>query len=401
MQRGLALVGAGLLALLAGAAAHASITSDALERQLAASRATLDRARVQADLAERRSVNAARAAAQLRSAADADRYAAAELAARIQAAEAAVAASSARVRLADTLRARQLAELRRRQGPLLDLLARLQLLVRRPPASLLAEPGTATELIHARALISTLLPLVRQRTEGLRDELAESRRLARVQLEARDRLMTDQAALAARRAELAQSERARRSQAARLGARSGLEADMATALAARAGDIDEMMADIAATGATRDRLARLPGPVPRPGTVRGGAAGLIARIGGAGRPAWRAPVVGDVVEGLGSVDASGRRARGMTVMAPAGAQIAAPAAGRVMFAGPFRTYGQVAIIDHGDGWTSLITGMVAVQARVGDVLVAGSPIGRAGAGNPRIGVEVRHHGEPADLGQLL
>lgn len=395
----MALVLSGVLA--SGTAVGAAPASDALARQLAASRATLARARAQAEVAQRRSVEAARTAARLRDQADADRYAVAALAARIQSAEAAVAASVARVRVADTLRARHLAELRRRQGPLLDLLARLQLLVRRPPASLLAEPGTATELVHARALVSTVLPLVQQRTDALRTALAESRRLAAVQTAARDRLLEDQQALAARRAELARSERNRRSQAARLGARSGLEADMADALVARADTIDSMMAGIAATTATRDRLARLPGPVPRPGTVRGGATALIARIGGSGRPEWRAPVLGDVIEGLGSVDASGRRARGMTIMAGGGAQIVAPAAGRVMFAGPFRTYGQVAIIDHGDGWTSLITGMVAEQISVGDTVVAGSPIGRAGPGSPRIGVEVRRNGVPQDLGQLL
>jgi septal ring factor EnvC (AmiA/AmiB activator) len=395
------LIALALQVMAPAVAAQSGVAGDALERQLAASRATLERARVRAESAERRSETAAREAARLRSAADADRYAAAALAARIQAAEAAVAASAARVRLADGLRARQLRELRQRQAPLLDLLARLQLLVRRPPASLLAEPGTATELVHARAMVSTLLPLVRRRTAALRAELAESRRLAAVQMAARDRLLTDQRDLASRRSELARSERNRRSQAARLGARSGLEADMAEALAARASDLDEMMADIATQGATRDRLARLPGPMPRPGTVRSGAAGLIARIGRSGRPDWRAPVVGDVVEGMGSVDASGRRARGMTIMVRSGAQIVAPAAGRVMFAGPFRSFGQVAIIDHGDGWTSLITGMVAQQVRVGDTVVAGSPIGRAGAGNPRIGVELRRNGQPTDLGVLL
>lgn len=392
-----------LILLLVGAvpAIASPVEGDALERRIAAGRAALARARERADVAEQRSVRMARQASALRSAADADRYAAAALAARIQAAEAAVVASAARVRVADALRARQLTELRRRQGPLLDLVARLQLLVRRPPVSLLAEPGTATELVHARALVSTLLPLVQSRTAALRQDLSASRRLAALQIQSRDRFAEDSRELAARRADLARSERDRRSQATRLGARSGLEADMATALAERAGDIDGMMAGVAATGAIRDRLARLPGPVPRPGTVRGGARGLVARITGGGRPAYRAPVIGDVVEGLGTVDASGRRARGMTVMAPAGAQIIAPAAGRVMFAGPFRSYGQVAIIDHGDGWTSLVTGMLTVQVRVGDTVVGGSPLGRAGSGAPRIGVELRHNGVPADLGAMI
>jgi murein hydrolase activator len=379
----------------------AAASGDALDRRIAAGREALERARERAVIAEQRSDAMGRRAAELRSAADADQIAAAALAARIQAAEASLAASAARVQVADALRARQLRELRRRQGPLLDLVARLQLLVRRPPLTLLADPGSASELVHARALISTLLPLVEQRTAALKTQLAASRRAAALQSEARDRFAADRRTLDQRRAEFARSERQRRSQAARVGARSGLEADTARALAERAGDIDEMMADVAALGARRDRLARLPGPMPRPGSVSGGARALIARIGGSGRPAWQSPVIGDVVEGLGAVDASGRRARGMLIAAPAGAQIVAPAAGRVMFAGPFRSYGLVAIIDHGGGWTSLVTGMLSVQARVGDEVVAGSPIGRAGPGAPRIGVELRQNGVPADLGRLL
>jgi murein hydrolase activator len=398
MRRALTLIA---LLLVVPTVAQANVAGDALERQIAAGRVALERARERAAIADRRSADMARRASQLRNAANADQLAAAALAARIQAAEAAVSASAARVRVADSLRARQLRELRRRQGPLLDLVARLQLLVRRPPLSLLAEPGSATELVHARALISTLLPLVEQRTAALRTQLGASRRAAAIQLQARDRFEADRRTLAARRAELAQSERVRRSQAARVGARSGLEADTAQALAERAEDIDEMMAGVASLGAVRDRLARLPGPVPRPGSVRGGVTALVARIGGGGRPSWQPPVVGDVVEGLGAVDAAGRRARGMLIVAPGGAQVVAPAAGRVMFAGPFRSFGQVAIVDHGDGWTSLITGMLTVQARVGETVVAGAPIGRAGPGAPRIGVELRRNGVPTDLGTLL
>jgi murein hydrolase activator len=382
-------------------AALALPSNDALDRQIAAGRAALERARERAVRAERDSSALAAQAASLRDAASRDRYQAVILASRIQSAEAAVATSAARLRVATALRSRQLIELRRQQGPLLDLVARLQLLVRRPPLSLLAEPGAATELVHARALMSTLLPLIERRTAALRRQIAVSRRATLLQREARDRYAADRRELDGRRAELARSERARRSQAARLGARSGLEADMANALAQRADTIDSMMGDIAALSTTRDRLARLPGPVARPGSVQSGARALIARIGGRGRPAWRAPVLGDVVEGLGSIDASGRRARGMTIIAPSGAQIVSPAAGRVMFAGPFRTYGQVAIIDHGDGWTSLITGMLTIQVRVGDQLVLGSPVGRAGPRAPRIGVELRHNGVPADLGALL
>ncbi|MBA3054230.1 MAG: peptidoglycan DD-metalloendopeptidase family protein, partial [Sphingomonadales bacterium] len=79
-----------------------------------------------------------------------------------------------------------------------------------------------------------------------------------------------------------------------------------------------------------------------------------------------------------------------------GAQAIAPGPGRVAFAGPYRGFGQIAIIDHGDGWTSLVTGLARLDVRVGQNLVAGSPLGRAGPGRPVIGLELRREGEPVN-----
>ena len=79
-----------------------------------------------------------------------------------------------------------------------------------------------------------------------------------------------------------------------------------------------------------------------------------------------------------------------------GAQVIAPGAGRVVFAGPYRGYGRIAIIEHAGGWTSLVTGLAQLDARVGDTLVAGSPLGIAGPGAPVITLELRRDGEPVN-----
>ena len=79
----------------------------------------------------------------------------------------------------------------------------------------------------------------------------------------------------------------------------------------------------------------------------------------------------------------------------------APAAGRVSFAGDYRGYGKIVIIDHGGGWTSLITGMIALSVSVGDTLDAGAPVGRAGSDDSRITVELRRAGRPVDLVAML
>jgi septal ring factor EnvC (AmiA/AmiB activator) len=80
----------------------------------------------------------------------------------------------------------------------------------------------------------------------------------------------------------------------------------------------------------------------------------------------------------------------------------APAGGRILFAGPFRDYGGVVIIDHGNGWTSSVTGLGGISVRVGERVAQGARIGRAPGGDaPRLTVELRRRGEPMDLARLL
>jgi septal ring factor EnvC (AmiA/AmiB activator) len=94
------------------------------------------------------------------------------------------------------------------------------------------------------------------------------------------------------------------------------------------------------------------------------------------------PVVGRIVAGLGEVSDTGVRSRGVTIATRPGAQVVVPANGRIVYAGDYRGYGKIAIIDHGAGWTSLVTGMIGISRIVGDSVEAGSPLGRAGPGLP-------------------
>jgi septal ring factor EnvC (AmiA/AmiB activator) len=68
----------------------------------------------------------------------------------------------------------------------------------------------------------------------------------------------------------------------------------------------------------------------------------------------------------------------------------------VAFAGAYRGYGQIVIIEHPGGWTSLVTGLAQLDARVGDTLVAGSPLGTAGPGAPVVTLELRQNGKPVN-----
>ncbi|MBS3927355.1 MAG: peptidoglycan DD-metalloendopeptidase family protein, partial [Sphingomonadales bacterium] len=108
------------------------------------------------------------------------------------------------------------------------------------------------------------------------------------------------------------------------------------------------------------------------------------------------PAAGRLVAGFGETRPGQPQSRGLSILLSGGAQVVAPAAGRVAFAGPYKGYGLIAIIEHGGGWTSLVTGLSELDCRVGDNLVAGASLGRMGPGRPVLGFELRRAGQPVN-----
>lgn len=108
------------------------------------------------------------------------------------------------------------------------------------------------------------------------------------------------------------------------------------------------------------------------------------------------PVSGTLALRYGELDEFGVSSKGLTLIARAGAVVVAPYDGQVEFAGPFKGYGQILIIQHGDGYHSLLAGLDRIDGAVGDWLVAGEPVGAMGSGepNPRLYLELRHNGQP-------
>lgn len=331
----------------------------------------------------------------------------AALAARIQSAEADISAGEARVALVRRRVAAREARLAEQQQPLLELTAALQQLSRQPPVSVLAQPGSLTDMVHARAMLDAILPVIEQRTAGVRSELAALRTTRAQQTVALQALAASKTELAERRGALTRLENEGRLRSRELLSSARLEADRALGLGEKARDIVELMDSLEADGAVRAELAGLAGPIPRP---RDPAAALTATVppadtaaatGEFAEGAYRLPVVGRIVAGLGEVNDSGVRSRGLTIAARPGGQVVAPAPGRVSFAGDYRGYGKIVIIDHGGGWSSLLTGMIGLSVGVGDTLDPGAPIGRAGSDDSRITIELRRAGRPVDIARML
>jgi septal ring factor EnvC (AmiA/AmiB activator) len=236
----------------------------------------------------------------------------------------------------------QEAQLAAQQAPLAALLATAQRLALRPPALALAKPETIDEMVRTRALIAALAPEIRRRTAALRGAMLKT---------------------AALRAETEQT----------------LAALLDSRFRATPGQNAAVVA----------RLKALPGPTfTASDTVRPSGA-------------YRLPAPGTVLVGMGERSDVGVRARGLTIETKPGAVVSAPARGRIAYAGPFRGYGDIVILDHGHGWTTLLAGLELVTASGGDLVDMGKPLGHMARTTPRLTIELHHVGRPVDVASMI
>ncbi|MGE4429744.1 MAG: murein hydrolase activator EnvC [Sphingobium sp.] len=333
------------------------------------------------------------------------------LAARVEESEADLRAGQARLAIINRLVDRQSARLAQQQGPLVRLTAALQGFARRPPVLALLQPGSLADTVHVRAAFTHILPVIHQRTADLRGELGKTRQLHAMTAQATQAVKDGRVKLAGQRVELNRLEAQKRLVAKDLSSTAAKETERALAMSERVRDIDALMGQVQQAGAVRTRLAALPGPRPRPGTPEPGATAAAAQGSGSAdagaattgpSPAYRLPVPGTLITGMGELSDSGVRSRGITLATRPGAQVIAPARGRIAYAGRYGGFGQIVIIDHGDGWTTLLTDLARLAVTVGQDIGQGAPIGTARTGNhPAITIELRRQGRPVDIVAMM
>lgn len=130
-----------------------------------------------------------------------------------------------------------------------------------------------------------------------------------------------------------------------------------------------------------------------------------------------APARGRILTHFGDPTDTGGQSKGLVLETRPGAQVVAPFDGRIAFEGPFRSYGQILIIEHGGGYHTVLAGLDRVDAVVGQWLLAGEPVGSMApvgapiyalksaeggtgdispAGRPKLYLELRRNGQPVD-----
>ena len=243
-----------------------------------------------------------------------------------------------------------------------------------------AEPAAVQAGIAARALA----PLFARLERGAASAVAKSLDLELAVLHEQRIRAAAYAAVDAERAQLANLATRRRASEVQLASEAAASGQRARTLAAEARSLRELTQRAAAT-------AR-----PRPGAGSAGPSVIPA--------AWVVPVGGRIAREFGQRDTAGAVSRGVVLRTSAGAQVVSPAGGEVTYAGVFRSYGQVLILNVDGGYALVLTGLDSIRVRVGDAVRAGQPVGQMTASDtpaPELYVEVRRDGRAVDPGRWL
>ena len=107
------------------------------------------------------------------------------------------------------------------------------------------------------------------------------------------------------------------------------------------------------------------------------------------------PARGDIITRYGEQKIKGVTSKGITVATRGNAQVIAPFDGSVIFAGPFRGYGNMIIVEHSDGYLSLMSGLGNIDVELGQMLLAGEPVGQMPEQNKaELYIEIRKNNQP-------
>jgi septal ring factor EnvC (AmiA/AmiB activator) len=320
------------------------------------------------------------------------------------------AATTAEIRLAELAIRTQAARARLTadETALEDVLAALMAFGARRPPALAASPEATGDAVRAAILMGEAAPVLSARARELKALIEELNTLAAETYSQRERLDHEEAALAARREEIAALAAEKRLATASLAAETRSLRAETTRLSAEASTLRDLLDGLARTApATPGRKPVRPPPANPPASTtvsRSSAAPLPGTPAAGPRPAASAsagplqPAAGTRLRGFGQT-IDGARHEGLTLATRSGAQVVAPLDARVQFAGVFRSYGQMIILDVGGNVLVVVSGLDALYTEAGQWVLAGEPIGRMTdrkSPSPELYLEVRKSGKPVD-----
>jgi septal ring factor EnvC (AmiA/AmiB activator) len=259
---------------------------------------------------------------------------------------------------------------RRRLAQLAEALTRLSL---RPPESFLFRDAPVEDHVRRAVLLRALLPRLKDETDRLAQDLGDLEESRKNLAEQRRLSAAARQNLARQRSGLDQLTQTRQGLLQKTAAEKAALAQRLAELANEAKDLKQLMEKVSHP------------VVPRgPQRLRAG---------------LKLPTAGKIVRAFGTRDEAGVTSHGLTLAAAPESPVVAPQDGRVAFAGPFRGYGRIIILQHDGGYHSFLAGLDRIDIEAGQKVAAGEPLGALpgkGESRPELYFEWRRGGEPVD-----
>jgi murein hydrolase activator len=350
-----------------------------------------------------------------------------DAAARIRLNEERVAATEMNLRQLERNEADIRASLGGRRAIIAEVLAALQRIGHRPPPAVFAGSEDAIEQIRTAMSLGAVLPQMRGETDKLMIELASLARAKKETAAERNQLADQLADLAATQKSVAALVEERQKQQAEVEQAITAERQRALALSRQVDNLKDLIGKLEQGLDVAGRAARAPTRVGAdskpPAEARAGLAALgdPARMGPAiafvsAKGKLSLPVNGARIREFGASDGMGGSEKGTSVATRPGAQVTAPSDGWVVYAAPYRSYGQLLILNVGGGYHVLLAGMERITVDPGQFVLTGEPVAVMGSGTqvasnsaagsssaigssqPVLYIEFRKDGTPVDPG---
>jgi murein hydrolase activator len=301
-----------------------------------------------------------------------------------------------------------------RRSEVVEVLAALQRAGRRTPPALLVRPEDALQSLRTAMLLGAVVPELRSRAEKLSADLGELVAVRKTIVFERDRLTADRDKLRDDQARVAalSNERQRR----QTGIEKDIEAEGARAVAlARQVDnlqglIGRMELDVKSAAKAAVAANQSANTKSDPALLKNPSRTSPAIAFASAKGLFKFPVNGPKIREFGGSDGAGGLEKGISLATRPGAQVTTPCDGWVVYAGPFRSYGQLLILNAGGGYHVLIAGMERISVNIGQFVLTGEPVATMGsmsqvasifaanASQPVLYVEFRKDGTPIDPG---
>ena len=336
-----------------------------------------------------------------------------DTAGRIRGVETQVAATETRLKPLDDNERSIRKSIDGRRAVIGEVLAALQRIGHRPPPALIASPEDALQSVRTAMLLGAVLPEMRHEVEALVRDLTALLRVRKQIAAESDRLKNEIASLGNERTRMTALVSERQKQQAEREKALDAERARAAELAHQVDNLKDLIAKLeqgldpatrAAREATRGDTRPVMSALHDPGRLAPAVA--FASL----RGQVPIPVNGVKLKEYGAPDGVGGVEKGVSIATRSGAQVTAPSDGWVVYAGPFRSYGQLLILNAGNGYHILLAGMERISVDLGQFVLTGEPVAVMGNGShiaailatgssqPVLYIEFRKDGIPVDPG---